>query len=87
MKMLLAILQDTVADPVTRALLEHGFRVTRIASTGGFMRRGNTTLMVGLEDEQVQDALETIRKACPASTGNEKNANIFILNVAHFEQV
>ena len=47
MKMILAVVQNVDADTVIDALLDAGHRTTRLASTGGFLREGNTTLLVG----------------------------------------
>ncbi len=62
MKMLFAVIQNDDNRALTRALVEEGLSVTRIASTGGFLRGGNTTLMIGVEDDKVQTALDTIRR-------------------------
>lgn len=57
MKMIIAILRDTDSDPVSKALTDAQFRVTCVASTSGFLRRGRSTLLIGVQDEQVQPAL------------------------------
>lgn len=88
MKMIIAILRDEDAERVSSALLEAEFRVTRIASTGGFFRRGSTTLMIGVNEERLDKAIETIRMNCaPPIEPGLKRATLFVLNVAHFEQI
>ncbi len=88
MKLMIVILNDTDAEAALRALVEREFRVTRIASTGGFLRRGNTTLMIGTEAEQVDDALDVIREACEApEVAGGRRATIFVLDVTRFEQL
>ncbi len=62
MKLLMAIVRDEYAPDVNFALTSKGFSVTRISSTGGFWRRGNVTLLVGLDDMRVNEALEIIDK-------------------------
>jgi uncharacterized protein YaaQ len=62
MKLIIAIVKDSDLEPVSRALTSNSFRVTLIASTGGFLRRGSTTLLIGVEDDQVQQGLDIIRK-------------------------
>ena len=62
MRLIIAILRDADGEDVLRALLDADFRVTRIASTGGFMRRGNSTLLVGVEKERVETAVRLIRE-------------------------
>ncbi len=85
MKLIIAILRDVDNDPVSHALTAANFRVTLIASTGGFLRRGSTTLLVGVEDEQMDTALEVIRKnVSPATEPNQKRATIFVLKVDEF---
>ncbi|HEY9077537.1 MAG TPA: cyclic-di-AMP receptor [Anaerolineaceae bacterium] len=85
MKLIIAILRDVDNDPVSRALTSANFRVTMIASTGGFWRRGNTTLLIGLEDSQVPAALEIIRKNITMTTEpGTTHATIFVLNVSEF---
>ena len=61
MKLIFAIVQNEDQKALTRALVEHEFSVTRIASTGGFLRGGNTTLMIGVGEDLLETALETIR--------------------------
>ncbi len=60
MKLLVFVTEDAVADAVVDALVEQGFRVTRLASSGGFLRRGNTTLLAGVEDTAVTKAQQTV---------------------------
>jgi len=62
MKLIIAILRDIDHDAVSQSLTSAGYRVTLIASTGGFWRRGNTTLMIGCEEDEVEKALHLIRK-------------------------
>ena len=85
MKMIIAILRDVDSDPVSHALTSNSYRVTVIASTGGFLRRGNTTLLVGAEDEKVDNALEIIRQSCtPTNEPNVKRATIFVIKVDQY---
>jgi uncharacterized protein YaaQ len=63
MKLLVFVTEDAVADNTVDALVEQGFRVTRLASTGGFLRKGNTTLLVGVEDNAADRATEIVRRA------------------------
>jgi len=88
MKLVIAIIKDEDNDAVSKALTEKEFRVTFIASTGGFFRSGRSTLLVGVEDEQVETALEVIRKNCKKpSQEKEKRATIFVLKVDQFTQL
>ncbi|MDT7885443.1 MAG: cyclic-di-AMP receptor [Thermoflexus sp.] len=68
MKLILAIIQDEDAPSTVQALVERGYRVTRIASTGGFLRQGNTTLLIGVEDPRVEEVVEIFRRCCRIRT-------------------
>lgn len=86
MKVIIAIVKDTDDAEVIHQLIDHQYRVTRMASTGGFLRRGNVTLLIGVEDNQVNDVIELINRSCqPAQSGQHK-ATIFVVNAIHFEQ-
>jgi uncharacterized protein YaaQ len=87
MKMILAILRDVDSDPVTRVLTAGHFRVTRIASTGGLLHRGVTTLLVGVDDEKVDTAIQVLKETCCPAPEGEKRATVFVVPVERFEQV
>jgi uncharacterized protein YaaQ len=88
MKMIIAILRDSDNEPVSQALLDSGFRVTRVASTGGFLRHGSSTFMIGVEEEKLDEAINLIRQnVSPPSEPNMKRATLFVLNVEKFAQV
>ena len=61
MKLLITIVRDDDANGVVDALTEHGFGVTRLPSTGGFLRMGSTMLFSGIEDEDLDQVLEILR--------------------------
>ena len=86
MKMIIAIVHDNDADPLTQAFTADGFRVTRVSSTGGFLRSGVVTMLLGVEDDQVDAVINTVRQALP-SKGDKKRATVFVVPVSHFEQV
>ena len=64
MKLIIAIVQDEDAGHLVTALMEEGFGVTKLATTGGFLRSGNTTLISGVEDHLLHKAIGTIKKIC-----------------------
>jgi uncharacterized protein YaaQ len=87
MKMIVAILQDEDAESVTEALMDSELCVTEIASTGGFLRQGSSTLMIGVENDSVDEAIQIINSNCiPSVEPMQKRATLFVLNVEHFEQ-
>jgi uncharacterized protein YaaQ len=88
MKLIIAIIRDSDNEPVSRALIDNGFRVTRVSSTGGFLRRGSSTLMIGIADEKVDEAIQIIRSSAePPVNPGFKRATLFVLNVDQFTQV
>ena len=62
MKLLFAVVQNDDVKALTRALIDHDISVTRISSSGGFLRGGNTTLMIGVDEENLELALSDIRE-------------------------
>ncbi len=88
MKMIIAILPDSDTENVMQALIKSQFRVTQIASTGGFLRRGMSTLLLGVDDERVEDAIQLIRHHCaPPIEPSLHRATLFVLPVERFERV
>ena len=61
MKLIIAIVHDDDATKVVKELNNQGFRVTRMCSSGGFLKAGNTTLMVGVDEDGVDKVLSTSR--------------------------
>ena len=87
MKMIVAILPDEDTDAVTQALISSDLFVTEIASTGGFLRQGSSTLMIGVDDGSVDESIQLINNNCtPSVEPMLKRATLFVLNVEHFEQ-
>ncbi|RWZ50143.1 hypothetical protein EQV77_17615 [Halobacillus fulvus] len=64
MKMIIAVVQDKDRNRLTDALAENNFKTTKLSTTGGFLREGNTTFMIGCEDRDVEDALKIIKENC-----------------------
>jgi len=63
-KLIMAMIHDEDAFQVIDALSEEGFRVTKLASTGGFLRAGNTTLICGVESNRLDELVRLIEKKC-----------------------
>ena len=64
MKLIIAIVQDEDASRLINNLMTEGFGVTKLATTGGFLRSGNTTLLIGVEDEKLPAAMGIVEKVC-----------------------
>jgi uncharacterized protein YaaQ len=83
MKMIIAIVNDDDSDRVSKSIIGSGFRVTTIASTGGFLRKGKTTMLSGVEDDQLEKALGVLRSCFPAKAASDDHrCTIFVLNVS-----
>lgn len=64
MKLVIAVVQDKDSNRLSNALVKEGFRATKLASTGGFLRAGNTTFMIGIEDGRINEVFEVIKANC-----------------------
>ncbi|MDQ7827514.1 MAG: cyclic-di-AMP receptor [Armatimonadota bacterium] len=64
MKLVLAVVQERDAGKLMDGLTAAEFQATMLASTGGFLREGNTTILIGVDDRQVDEVLAIIRKTC-----------------------
>lgn len=87
MKLIIAILQDSDTDKVTQALTSENYRITRIASTGGWLRRGVVTLLIGLEDEHVEAAIQIMRANTAPSDGEAARVTLFVVPVENYTQI
>lgn len=68
MKMIMAVIQTDDVVTISDALVTAGYRVTRLATTGGWLRRENTTLLIGVEDRQANHVLRVIQHTCHRRT-------------------
>ena len=64
MKLIIAIVQDEDASRLISNLMSEGYSVTKLATTGGFLRIGNTTMMIGVDESRVEEALDMINHIC-----------------------
>ena len=90
MKMILAIMPTGLSEQVTQSLLDDSYRVTKFASTAGFLSGGTTTLMVITPEEKVGGALDIIRDQVPSLDKKEPQparVTIYVLKVKDFEKV
>lgn len=87
-KMIMAILEDTDFNSVLRALHDAGHPLTLIDSTGGLLRRGNSTLIAGVDESEVDEVINLINQECsPSVNPFKKRATIMVFAVDHFEQI
>ena len=78
--MVLSVTREDDANRLIDALVDHDYRATRINSAGGFLKKGNSTVVVGVDDDQVDDILSLIRQTT-------EHANVFVMNVKRFERL
>ena len=78
MKMVLAVIDKDDASGVISNLAKKGYSITRLSTTGGFLRSGNVTILVGVDDDKTQDVISTIKEhsrsrtqQIPTVMGNE----------------
>lgn len=64
MKLIIAVIQDKDSNRLSDALVDQEFQATKLASTGGFLKAGNTTFMIGVEDAKVDAVLAIIKENC-----------------------
>ncbi|GAK13870.1 cyclic-di-AMP receptor [Geomicrobium sp. JSM 1781026] len=64
MKLIVSVVQDKDSNRLSTALVENDYRATKLASTGGFLKAGNTTFLIGVEDDLVADVLDIIKENC-----------------------
>jgi uncharacterized protein YaaQ len=87
MKLMMIVVPDPGSEDIIQELVGCGFRVTRMASTGGFLKKGNTTLMVGIENEKVDEVFALLRRVSPQAEGGQHRATVFVVDMPVFEQI
>ena len=64
MKLIIAIVQDEDSSKLLSKLMQIGLSATKLATTGGFLKAGNTTLLLGIDDERLNEAISVIESVC-----------------------
>ena len=62
MKLIIAIVQDEDSARLIRSLMEAGYSVTKLATTGGFLKAGNVTILIGLDESKLDECFDIIRE-------------------------
>ena len=87
-KMILAILEDSESSTVMRSLHDAGHPLTLIDSTGGLLRRGSSTLIAGVDEDDVDNVINLISQECsPCVNPFKKRGTIMVFDVDYFEQI
>ncbi len=68
MKLIVAIVHNEDAGALVDALLEREFRATRLHSSGGFLKQSNATILLGVEDAEVDEVMSIVRDNCKSRT-------------------
>ncbi len=93
MKLVWAILQAEDAGDAVKALVTRGYRATRINTVGGWLRRGNVSLLLGVDAAQVDDVIATLREHCQSRRADAPGqvtlgrATVFVVDAPGFVQV
>lgn len=88
-RLIVAIVQDFDADELLRGLSAHGFLATRVASTGGYLRAGNSTLLLGVPSSEVSTCLSLLSNLCqtrqdrPAIDPSPELAELYASGISH----
>ena len=88
MKLMVVLLSESDASRAEAMLADQGFQPVQVPSSGGFLRQGNVTLMIGMEADRVDPAIAILRQACadPAQPG-QRRATVLVLPVEGSEHV
>ncbi len=78
MKLMIIIVQDQDSYILVDDLIEKNFRVTKLSSTGGFLKSGNTTLLIGLNEKDIPLAMEIVENHCKV---REINTSYLTMNM------
>lgn len=96
MKFIIAIIQGEYINEVIEDLMDNRIRITKIASTGGFLKKGNTTLLIGTDDDGVDRIVEIIERNCKCKKQKIKSedgeievqgANLFIVPMDEYVRI
>jgi uncharacterized protein YaaQ len=75
MKLMVCICQNKYVNEVVQTLNQNGYRSTKLASTGGFLKKGNTTLLIGINNEGKENVMKLIQEACEREDQRKTTSN------------
>lgn len=76
MKLIVAIVQDQDLYLLREDLAKKDFRMTKLSSSGGFLKIGNSTLLIGVEDDRLEECLQIIEEDCKSRQADSSLLNI-----------
>lgn len=85
MKLIIAVVQDEDSSRLLSELMQQGFGVTKLATTGGFLKAGNTTLLLGVDDSRADDAIRVIESICKSRKQISTAASTMVGGMTHGE--
>lgn len=86
MKMIVAITPTNISEQISDQLIDTGFGVTKFASTAGFLQGGTTTLMIGVEEDKLEEALDLIREEVPHEE-DQVLTTIYVINIKNTARI
>lgn len=92
MKLMVAIIQDEHINQVIKDLMASKYRTTKLSSTGGFLKSGSTTLLIGVKKDEVDQVIRVIEKSCQVKRAGRddkttSSATIFVLNMEEHKRL
>ena len=87
MQLILVIVSHEQSGKLLKRLTDWSYRATLISTTGGFLRRGNSTLFIGARSERVDSIIDQIHQVAGATDVKESVATIFVLDIFHHERI
>jgi len=85
LKLIIAVVQDEDSSKLLSALMQQGFGVTKLATTGGFLKAGNTTLLLGVDDQRLDEAVSVIESVCKSRKQISTAASTMVGGMTHGE--
>jgi uncharacterized protein YaaQ len=87
MKLIYAIMRDAASEAIIASLSNKGFEVTRLTSTGGFLRQGNVTLLIGVENNQVSEVMAILKEFKHLKDGIPSKITVLVLDLPYHLKV
>lgn len=91
MKVIVAIVEDDICHDISKLLVVKKIRSTRLRSTGGILRKGNSTLIIGCPEDQLNDVLKIIKEISDNRLREPEdnysyNANVFVMDLNNYKK-
>ncbi len=87
MKLVLIIIPNDDSTGTVSALTKEGFFITKLATTGAFLSSGNTTLLIGTNEERIPEVKEILRKTCVGAKQVTPSVSAFGLGASDDDEV